>query len=144
MSILKSDQLDINGWCFACGEKNPHGLHMQVENGAEDVRCRITLAPHHQGWVGIAHGGIVATLMDEIMAHAVLRFAGHGVTTGMEIRYRSPVNLGELVEVRGWVAENRRRLAVARAEIRQAEGDRLLAEATAKFMLRPEPAGEGA
>lgn len=134
----KQRPLDDDGFCFACGKNNPHGLGMKVEVFPEDQSavCRIVLPRRYQGWAGIAHGGVVATLLDEIMAHAVVRHVGQGVTTGMETTFRAPVPLHQELLVRGWIAKDRGRMAITEATISLAEGGQTLAQATAKFLLR--------
>lgn len=136
MGVFDAPPLNDDGGCFACGRNNPVGLGMRVgfEDGA--AVCRIALPAHYQGWPGIAHGGVVATLLDEIMAHALIKSGSHGVTTGMEIAYKAPLMLGREVVVLGRVVELKSRLAVTHGEVRQADGDVLLAQATARFLLR--------
>ncbi len=138
MSIWEQADLGDDGYCFACGKNNPHGLGMQVEYGDADqsASCRLSLARRFQGWSGIAHGGVVSTLMDEIMAHAVIRHVGQGLTTDMQTRYKAPVPLDQEITVRGWVAQANRRLATTQAEVRLADDGKLLAEAEARFILR--------
>jgi acyl-coenzyme A thioesterase PaaI-like protein len=138
MSIWDQDLLNDDGYCFACGKNNPHGLHMQVSYEDEDQSafCSINLERRFQGWTGIAHGGVVSTLLDEIMAHALIQHVGQGVTADMETRYKAPVPLGQEIKVRGWIYEANRRLCTTKAEIRLAEGGKLLAEAEARFMLK--------
>ncbi|KMY67149.1 hypothetical protein AAU61_14620 [Desulfocarbo indianensis] len=140
MALWDQEPLGDDGYCFACGKNNPHGLQMRVvyEEADKSASCRLSLARRFQGWSGIAHGGVVATLMDEIMAHAVIRHVGQALTTDMQSRYRAPVPLDQELAVRGWVAEINRRLATTQAEVRLAEGGKLLAEAQARFLLRPE------
>ena len=138
MGIWDQELLNDDGYCFACGKNNPHGLGMRVdyENSDQSAICSINLERRFQGWNGIAHGGVVSTLLDEIMAHAVIRHLGQGMTTDMQTRYRAPVPLGEEIIVKGWVDEANRRLATTKSEIRLAQGDKLLAEAQARFLLR--------
>jgi uncharacterized protein (TIGR00369 family) len=138
MSIWDQELLNDDGFCFACGKNNPHGLGMRVayEDDGQSASCQLTLERRFQGWTGIAHGGVVSTLMDEIMAHAVLKHVGQGMTTDMQTRYKAPVPLGEELEVRGWVDEANRRLATTKSEIRLAGDGKLLAEAQARFLLR--------
>ena len=58
--------------CFACGTLNIHGLHLELH--VEDGRCwtELTLPERFEGWEGIAHGGIVCTILDEVMAWALV------------------------------------------------------------------------
>lgn len=143
MGLPESAPLQDDGFCFACGKDNPHGLGMRVEYGEQKASCRITLPRHFQGWSGIAHGGVVATLLDEIMAHAVIHFVGQAVTASMETRYRKPVPLGSDLLAEGWVDQLNRRVAIAKARVSLAKEDVTLAEGAAKFILRPE-GGQGA
>lgn len=138
MSIWDQELLNDDGYCFACGKNNPHGLGMRVEyeKDGQSAICRLSLERRFQGWTGIAHGGVVSTLMDEIMAHAVIHHLGQGMTTDMQTRYRAPVPLDQELEVRGWVDEANRRLATTKSEIRLADGGKLLAEAQARFLLK--------
>jgi len=133
--------LDDDGYCFACGQDNPHGLQMAVEFEDEQkaAACHIALKQRFQGWATMAHGGVVSTLLDEVMAHAVLRYAGQGVTALQENRYREPVPLGRELEVKGWVARQRGRLVETEATVCLAGDGRTLAEATAKFFLLNKP-----
>jgi len=133
-------KLRDDDYCFACGKLNPHGIQMRVEFD-EDERlafCRVVLPRRFQGWSGMAHGGVTGTLLDEIMAHAVIHFWGQAVTVEMHTRYRAPVPLGKELMVRGWVEDRRRRMIQARAELHLAgeeDKSRPLAQATARFML---------
>lgn len=136
MGLFDAPPLNDDGGCFACGRNNPVGLGMEVGHEGELAVCRITLPQHYQGWPGIAHGGVVATMLDEIMAHALINSGRHGVTTGMEITYKSPVILGREIVVSGRVLELKSRLAVVHGEVRQADDATLLAQAVGRFLLR--------
>lgn len=142
MSALAGSELTINGLCFACGEKNPHGLGMRVEYQGQRAVCRLSLPEHFQGWANIAHGGVVLTILDEIMAYAVLRFAGQGVTIGMESSFRKPVPLGREIVASGWVVGHQGRQARAEGELRLAQDDSLLAQASARWLLKLGPDGQ--
>jgi len=92
----------IGHQCFACGTANPHGLHMRFAVEGETVRSEVTLSADHAGWVHMAHGGIVSTLLDEIMAWSVIAFRRRlFVTRKMDVRFRAPVPLGVPLVVRG-------------------------------------------
>jgi acyl-coenzyme A thioesterase PaaI-like protein len=136
MGILDGDNLSDDHYCFACGRDNPIGLKMSVGYPEGEARCAITLAREWQGWAGIAHGGVAYTLLDEIMAHAVIHHVGGAVTVGAEVKYRAPVPIGEELLVRGWVAEVNGRRVRASAEVTSATGGRPMAQATATFLLQ--------
>src|SRR4051794_36492678 len=54
--------------CFACGELNEHGLHLAIHTDPSGAWTETTLEQQFQGWEAVAHGGIVCTLLDEVMA----------------------------------------------------------------------------
>ncbi len=117
--------------CFACGLENPAGLHLHFyDDGVDQVTCDFTLADHHQGYPGIAQGGVVAAILDEaggrtIMIGDRLRFF---MTVKLEVKYRRPVPTGQPLRAVGRIVRLKDRLATARAEIRDADGE-VLAEA---------------
>ena len=54
--------------CFGCGEDNPEGLHLQFEEQPDGAgHAVVVLGDHHSGEPGIVHGGIQATMLDEVM-----------------------------------------------------------------------------
>lgn len=125
--------------CFACGDRNHHGLQMRFEPDGETggVRCRYTPREADQGFPGVLHGGIVSTLLDESMAWALWVGAGAlGVTAKMETRYRRAVPSGEPLLVRAHVASARSRRYEVAARVEDA-GGAALAEATALFLRLP-------
>jgi acyl-coenzyme A thioesterase PaaI-like protein len=96
--------------CFACGELNTHGLHLVLHVAGDTCWTELTLRPDFQGWEGIAHGGIVATILDEVMAWALASADAWGYTAKMAIEYRRPVPIGARIRGEGRIVERRRRL----------------------------------
>ena len=126
-----------DGNCSACGPANPIGMHLHFDRAETEqgVVARITLAPHYQGWRGIAHGGIVMALLDEAMAHPA-GFAGHrGVTASVKVRFRKPVPLEHPVVVRGRVTWKRRNVLGVEGDVFDQSGN-LLAHAEGSFVSR--------
>jgi len=59
--------------CFACGLENPAGLHLHFyDNGVDEVAAEFTIQPDHQGYPGVAHGGVVAAILDELGGRTVM------------------------------------------------------------------------
>lgn len=122
------------GLCFGCSPRNPVGLRLHVERTATGGTATHTLADHFCGVEGIAHGGIVATLLDEVAAWALILHTGKlGLTTEMNTRYLTPVPTGSRLDLEAWIESSDGKRAVSRAEVR-ADG-RLLAEAAASWVL---------
>jgi uncharacterized protein (TIGR00369 family) len=125
-----------DGNCFACGPANPIGLHMRFErDGADGAQAEIVLGPQFAGWAGVAHGGIVMAILDEVMAHAAGMMGYRGLTAGLSARFRKPVPLGAPLKVRARVQWMRRDVLSIQADIRAANGD-LLAEGEGKFVSK--------
>nr|HID58332.1 PaaI family thioesterase [Desulfobacterales bacterium] len=125
-------------YCFACGPQNPVGLHMRVLYEEDRAVCHLSLSKEFQGWDGIVHGGLLATILDEIMAHAIIHFVGEAVTTSLEIKFRAPMHIGEEVEAFGYITQRKSRGVVAKGEIRSAKDSRLIAQAEGKYIFLPE------
>ena len=86
--------------CFGCGRQNLFGLQMELERDGEGgVAGRFFVKQDHQGPPGVAHGGIVATALDEAMALAVHAEEILALTTNLEIALKRPVAVGSIVEV---------------------------------------------
>lgn len=99
-SRLVNDENDFRG-CFGCGSENPRGLGLAFVREGDTVVTTMVLAEQHAGYRDFAHGGIVATLLDEAMGWAMLHFHGeYGVTSGLRVEYRRPVRIGSKVIVR--------------------------------------------
>ncbi len=129
------NKLTDDQYCFACGTLNPIGLRMEVSFRDNKAFSRLALKREFQGWSDIVHGGVMATILDEIMAHAVLHYVGQAVTTSLEVTYRAPLHVGEEFEAMGYVAEQKSRAAVAKAEIRIPGNNKLIARGESKFVL---------
>ena len=93
-----------NHRCFVCGKHNPDGLHLDFEvEGSSGVRTTWIIPERFQGFAGIAHGGILATILDECMVNTVWLRGVVAVTARLEIRLLRPVRLGERVTFRAAV-----------------------------------------
>ena len=121
--------------CFVCGPDNPAGLHLNFTESEEGITTRMRFAPHFQGWQGITHGGLVSTLLDEVMAKAVQARGFNGMTAEMNVRFRRPVPTEKEVVVSGRVTEQRGRLVFTEGEITDLDGN-ILASSQARFFVK--------
>ena len=119
--------------CFVCGLENPVGLKLRIYKTEPGVIETTYTAPQHfQGYPGVLHGGIVASLLDEISgrAHMGDPSAPRFMFTGkMEVKYRKNVPIGEPLRIIGKAGKSRRKMAEGWAGIYDQAGT-LLAEAT--------------
>lgn len=127
-------------YCFVCGPDNPRGLRIKVRYEPEEqaAHSELTLPREFQGWADLIHGGILATLLDEMMAHAVWRFAGPGVTLSMEVRFHTPLKPGEAIRVRGVLSPGNGRRRQAEAEILRLTDGKRIASGRSRFLLLEE------
>ena len=126
--------------CFGCGLANLFGLQMEVEpDGERRVAGRFFLKQDHQGPPGYAHGGVLATALDEAMALLVHDAALPALTRRLEVDLLGPAPVGSFASVTAWLeADDGRRLELA-AELR-GDGDEVLARARGVF-VRVDPRG---
>ncbi len=119
--------------CFGCGIENSNGLAMAFyQVGPNRVASEITVPEHFQGYPGVVHGGIVASMLDEIVGRVLFTDDPERMmmTAKLVTRYRKPVPVGEPLRVEGWLVRDKGRYAVTKSEIRLADGS-LAAEAEA-------------
>ena len=124
--------------CFACGALNTHGLQLELHAADDHCWVETTLDTRFQGWDGIAHGGIICTILDEVMAWALVEHDMWGVTARMSVEFKKPVPIGRPIRGDGHVVSARRRIVEAEGVLVDAEDGTVLASSTATFVAAPE------
>jgi uncharacterized protein (TIGR00369 family) len=124
--------------CFACGELNEIGLHLQLNLEPDRCWTELVMPRRFEGWEGIIHGGILCTVLDEVMAWALVVHDNWGVTARMSIDFRKPVTVGQSIRAEGWIKEARRRIQVTAGRIVDAETGVELATAEATYVAASE------
>jgi uncharacterized protein (TIGR00369 family) len=120
--------------CFVCGEKNPIGLKLRLRVDPErgESSAEITFASHFQGWAGIVHGGLMATVLDEAMIYAAGAKGLKCVTGEMTVRYVKPASTGVAYTVKGRCLEDKGKIVLAESELVDA-ADTQIARASGKL-----------
>jgi len=128
-------KMEIEGdeMCFACGPKNPIGLKLDFELNDDVVEIKFTPQEVHQGFTGIMHGGLISTLLDEVMANVLYLQEIKAVTAKMEVKFRKPIKIGRELTITGWIERKKRRTIDTAAKIINQDGEKV-AEAEAVFM----------
>ena len=121
--------------CFACGKNNSQGMHLKFtyDEERDSFVCRFRLGKRYTGPPGHAHGGIIATILDEAMGKVNKLHNLIALTSTMEATYVKPVPLFKPLIVEGWEVRVHGREHYRAAEIRNREGE-VLASSTAKFI----------
>lgn len=121
--------------CFGCGPENPAGLHLGFVRDGEVVRATTTLPPQHEGAPGLAHGGVVAAILDD-MSGAIPRLLGQrAVTAKLEVDFSAPVVIGRELQAESWLESfDGRKIRIV---TRLLEGDAVLATGRALFLTVP-------
>lgn len=123
-----------NEWCFGCGRLNPCGLKLIFEEQENTYVTHFTGNEHHQGYDGIMHGGIVSTLLDEIMARYIYAKGVTAVTARLEVRYLKPTPIGVPLLVKGRITNHKGRLYETAGTIELPDGT-VTAEGSAKVFV---------
>lgn len=121
--------------CFVCGESNPIGLHLIMETDGRIVRAHFQPRPEHVGFKHTVHGGLITTLLDELMVWAcAVQTQQFAYCAELNVRFLRPVTPGQNTTVTSELVSNRRnKLFEARAELRD-EANLVLAEGSGKYM----------
>lgn len=120
--------------CFACGTLNESGmrLDLHVERGRSWVE--LTLEPRFQGWDGIAHGGILCTILDEVMAWALVGEDNWGLTARLNVDFKRTVEVGQALRAEGWITRSRRRVVDTAGHVVDARTGAVLATAIGVYL----------
>ena len=110
--------------CFVCGSQNRSGLNLRFFTDGRMVQARFIPCAEHNGFAGLVHGGITATVLDEVMVWACAvsqkRFC---FSAEMTVRYLKPIQTGTEIIARGEMLQNKRdRIYLARGELLNAQG----------------------
>lgn len=126
--ILRDDR------CFCCGKQNNRGLQLEFrypEKGKAETNCIIP--QYFTGWKKITHGGFLAMLLDETMAHSCISKSINGVTVDIQVRYLKPVEVGERIRVVGEVTQVKSRIIQTEASVCNQAGE-VIARGNARFL----------
>jgi uncharacterized protein (TIGR00369 family) len=112
-----------NDWCFACGKLNPIGLKLTFAEEGNVYVARFTPGIEHQSYDGTIHGGIIATLLDEVMGRYLYATEGRNVVTAkLETRFRKPTPVGQELTIRGWIVKQRGKVIEMEGTVATADG----------------------
>lgn len=129
-------ELQDDDVCFVCGKRNGRGFKLDFSLDKEKKTMETILIPEEwqQGYAEIIHGGIIATLLDEVMTKLAFELGINAVTAEISVRFKKPVGLNDKLLVKGQITEETSRIIYAKAEARFEDGS-LTAEANSKLIV---------
>tara|TARA_B100000161_G_C33553235_1_gene416437 strand:- start:51 stop:491 length:441 start_codon:yes stop_codon:yes gene_type:complete len=130
-AALSSD----SNYCFVCGPSNPIGLGVKFTLDGDMCRGEFTPLPQHMGYRNVTHGGIVFSLLDDVMANWLWLQGLQCFTARADIRYRSELMVGTPVRLEGWCEKRKGRLAQMQGRVIRIEDEFVVAEASGAFMV---------
>jgi uncharacterized protein (TIGR00369 family) len=122
--------------CFGCGPMNHSGLKMEFYINGSSILSWVTVPDHLCGWENLVHGGVISTMLDEIMARAMIHsLKSLGLTKSMTINFIKPIHVGKEVMVEGKILEAKEDWeAITEGVIYDEKGD-VCTRSTGTFML---------
>lgn len=125
MRLLYNPYADYDNYnCFGCAPENPVGLKLYFYEDGKYILTSWDPSENMEGFFNVLHGGIQATLLDEISSWVVfVKVGSAGVTSRLDIKYKQPVNIdGGKITIRGKLVKLQRNIAVIYAEILDKNG----------------------
>lgn len=105
-AFIQIPNMDHN-MCFGCGPANKTGLKMTFHGNDDLVYSEIAVPGHLIGWQGVVHGGILSTMLDEVMSWGAIFLTKRFILTKtMTVNYLKPVMAGDKLRVESSI-ENR-------------------------------------
>ena len=121
--------------CFVCGPGNPIGLQIRFRLDGEVCRAEFTPDAIHAGYDGVTHGGILFSLLDDVMANIIFLRGERCFTAKAEVRYRQPLPVGTTVRLEGRQQRRKGRLALLEGKVIRVDTEEVVAEASGRFMV---------
>lgn len=139
---MSDAQFIDNDFCFACGTKNPLGLHLKFFRDGELYCTRVRPGPHWQGFHGVVHGGLQATIFDDLMANHLFHVLHvWQATVELTLRFKQPVPTFDELLFTSQVEAQAGRLWTLKGECHLAAEPHAAALSTAqgRFLQLPHP-----
>ena len=120
--------------CFGCGSDNPIGLKLSYRIEGENVVTDFVPQEEHQGWPGITHGGIITSLLYEVMENYPYQNGIVAMMKGMETRFRRPINTWQKITAKSWLVKESGRMLKIGGNLTD-DDDVLLAQGEADLLV---------
>lgn len=129
-------ELSDDGYCFVCGRENPIGLKLDFHFDGKTITTEFVPKKEHQGYMNIVHGGIISTLLDEVMVKLAIEMGMPAVTAQMDIRLKKALNTGVKITVSAEITKDSKKIVEAYARAVTDDGV-IVADAKGKLVKVP-------
>jgi acyl-coenzyme A thioesterase PaaI-like protein len=124
--------------CFACGSNNGVGLRLNFHKQEDgSVSGDFFADQKFEGYSGIVHGGIIATLLDSAMTHCLLMRDIPALTGRLSIKYSTPIRTGTVVKLEAKIVKKSHKIFTLEGKA-YVDGKKA-ASAVAKYMRSDSP-----
>ncbi len=122
--------------CFVCGPNNSSGLKINFSINEQDI-CIAEFTPEadHVGFQDTTHGGIIFSLLDDVMANWLFLKGKPAQTAKCDLRYKNSLHTGETVLLEGHHLKTKSRMAMMYGVMKTKQEGKIIAECHAKFMI---------
>ncbi len=131
---MKDATVETYPHCFGCGQENAIGLRLSPQVDGDAVVASFVPKDDHQGWPGIVHGGIIASLLYEVLENVARQRGIVAMMSRMETRLRRPAKTGVEIRARSWLTERSGREMRVSATLASVDG-MLIAEGEATLVI---------
>ena len=125
-----------NNYCFACGKDNSDGLQLKFNYSDDGSWAETIYTPPEkfQGWKGVVHGGIITTLLDELMAKAAIKKGYHVLTGEITTRFKNPAKTLEPLRCVAEIEKANKKILYVKGTAYNKKGD-IVAESRSKMII---------
>jgi uncharacterized protein (TIGR00369 family) len=125
-----------DNFCFVCGTDNPNGLKLSFHHDEDtgETISKAVFPRHFQGWQDVLHGGIISTVLDEIMVKAAAKEGLRCVTAELNVKFKKPALTETEYLIKGKIKERRKRIIIAEGSI-ISDDNKVIADAESKLFL---------
>ena len=131
---MANPAIDAYPRCFGCGRENPIGLRLSFDDDGDTLVARFVPGEDHQGWPGIVHGGIIASLLYEVLENFPYQQGIVAMMKRMDTKLRRPGKTGVEIVARAWLTGRSEREMQVSAKLTSNDGA-LIAEGSAELVI---------
>lgn len=127
-------KLEDDNYCFACGRENHRGLKLSFNYSNGRLTTDFIPSKAFQGYKDIIHGGIITTVLDEVMIQAAIAEGIMPVTAEINVRFKEPLMANEEALAEAEIIKKGSRLIEAHSRLIRKSDSVVIAEAYAKLI----------